>query len=88
VVADIITIMGITMIITQSYIFRGVRMSITNKHLKKLINCCMCVGFWIGIVLGLIECKTILEVLKMALIGSIASYTWFLMMKGRINKYD
>jgi hypothetical protein len=60
----ILTVYGITNIVTQGSIFDPVKEKIeeliaTNKHPKKLswllklINCPMCFGFWVGALVGI-----------------------------------
>lgn len=43
---------GLTFIITQSYILMKFRDSITNSTWNTFINCPQCVGFWVGAVLS------------------------------------
>lgn len=45
---------GLTLIVTGSYLFRGVRRRATSLHpmLGKLTACPMCFGFWVGAVLA------------------------------------
>ncbi|MCJ7816410.1 MAG: hypothetical protein MUP55_01005 [Candidatus Aenigmarchaeota archaeon] len=42
---------GLTFIITQSYILMKFRDSITNSTLRTFISCPQCVGFWVGLIL-------------------------------------
>lgn len=44
---------GISNIIVNSYIFEGLRETILlkNDFFGKMINCMLCTGFWIGIIL-------------------------------------
>lgn len=78
----ILATVGLTTIINSSYLFKGVRsFFIFNKHLHKFIHCPMCVGFWSGLFLSGYS-------LKYALAGSISSYTWYLITKELVNKFD
>lgn len=41
---------GITIIIVMSYVLEPVRefLSKKSRHIKKLLSCTMCTGFWVG----------------------------------------
>ncbi len=44
---------GMTMIVVYSKIFEGVRnnlYSFNNELLTYMLKCCMCMGFWVGII--------------------------------------
>ena len=75
---------ALTLIITQSYLFKPLRDKIKNKHLNKLINCPMCLGFWVGL---LVFFNPFLY-LEIGLITSLFSYITYLVLKPLINKYD
>jgi hypothetical protein len=47
---------GISMVITQSKIFQPIRNLVSNasKFLGDMINCIMCFGFWVGLLLSLV----------------------------------
>lgn len=49
-----IACIGLTLIITQSKIFAPIRNFIESKNEKlgELINCSMCTGFWVGLLMG------------------------------------
>ena len=80
-VLDVISCVGLTMIITQSYIFKPIREYFKEaKHLYKLLNCTMCMGFWVGVLM--------FQSFQYALVSSISSYTYYLLMKYFVDKYD
>lgn len=89
---------GLTMIITQSYIFKPIRKIIQqiSPVLGKLLHCPMCFGFWSGILVKtmllifyhqLILLSLIIIVL-FGFIGSFVSYLTYLLIKPLMNKYD
>lgn len=96
----ILSTIGITLIITQSYIFKGTRNYILKKSatLGKLISCSQCVGFYIGLIVQLIiiiHDKSgfyfnvfDLYYLLYGPIGSLVSYTFYLLIKPHMDKYD
>jgi len=53
----ILPTIGATIIITQSYIFKGFRnfLSKKSKKLGKLFSCPMCMGFWVGNIFFLVK---------------------------------
>lgn len=81
-ILDLLSIVGITLIITRSKIFKPLRelASSTGDFLGELFSCPMCMGVWVG--LGFIFMP---ENAKSALyypsIGSLASYTIFLILE-------
>jgi len=94
----ILSTIGLTFIVTQSYIFRPLR-DLAEKispSLGKLLHCTQCFGFWSGLLI-----KTLLLIyyhqiiwlswiiiLIYGFIGSIVSYVSFLLIKPLMNKYD
>jgi len=52
----IITSFGISLVITQSKIFKSTRerIALASKFLGELVKCIMCTGFWVGITLSLL----------------------------------
>lgn len=48
----------------------------------------MCVGFWVGGLIFFYKFGVTKDILIYALINSIVSYTWYLLMKYFIDKYD
>lgn len=86
-VADVAVGIGATVIITLSRLFRWL------QDLAKFFRCPLCVGFWVGFFLEAFEqnLELIFEpfaAFKMGCIVSISSYSWFLLMKYFIDKYD
>ena len=45
---EVLALCGITQIITASYLFAPVRANVPTKHLKYLMSCAQCMGFWVG----------------------------------------
>ena len=87
--ADVITsAVGITIIINLSYALSGFRKLLSkSKVLGKFIKCPMCVGFWIG-GLSVLNTKDIQLIIQTAATVSLISYTWYLLMRYFIDKYD
>ena len=86
--ADIIASIGLTIIVTQSFLFKPLREYLLskNKYLGKLISCPMCFGFWsIGIVMVF---KNVLPVVNYGFICSLLCYVIYLMIKPLMEKYD
>lgn len=92
----ILATIGLTFIITLFYIFEWLRnylKRISPKFLGKGIKCPACVGFWSGLI---IRCIQILhfnlifdvDLILYGFIGSIVSYTVYLLIKPLIDKYD
>ena len=46
---------GITIIIVMSYVLEPVRelLSKRSDHIRKLLSCTMCTGFWVGLIVSL-----------------------------------
>lgn len=49
----ILLVYGFTYLISEAVIFNTLREKITNKFIKKLINCSTCTSFWVGLIIGL-----------------------------------
>ena len=96
----LLSTIGATLIITQSYIFKGVRDKISsiNNNLSKLIKCPQCTGFYVSIIVQFIILLKIrgeflfffsdLYYLLYGFIGSFVCYITYLLMKPLIDKYD
>jgi len=71
----LLAIVGGTLIITRSILFKPVREWVTKKNefLGEGITCPMCVGFWMAIVVYLLH-KFNLSIFILSLEGSIVSY--------------
>ena len=84
----VIATIGITIIINFSRVLSKFRGLLSNVGFNKFIICPMCVGFWVGGILKFYKCEFIFyDVLLYASIGSISSYSWFLLMKNLMNKH-
>ncbi len=48
---EILGIVGLVLIVTNSYIFDPVRLRLSNKYpiLGTFISCSQCLGFWVGL---------------------------------------
>jgi len=90
-VADVIYFIlgsiGITFIVTISYIFKPIRNLASRIHPKlgKLFGCPMCTGFWVGICSYYIY--PYFQALHVAGTISLLSYLVYLSYKCLINKY-
>ena len=96
----LLSTIGLTLIITKSYIFKPVRNKLQslNKNLGKLINCSQCVGFYAGILIQFIilyheRLEFIfywgdLFYIIYGFIGSFVSYLIYLLLMPLITKYD
>jgi len=96
----LLSTIGLTFIITQSYIFKPIRNYLTsvNKSIGKLIHCSQCTGFYIGIILQFIivmfNRNDIIFYISdfyyiiYGFIGSFVSYTSYLLLKPFMDKYD
>ena len=96
----ILSTIGLTLIITTSYIFRRARQYWWKKSplIGKLIKCPQCTGFWVGIFIqytmlwhqrggftfGIEDVYYIIY----GFIGSVVSYITYLIIKPLIDKYD
>tara|TARA_B100000579_G_C22837656_1_gene859715 strand:+ start:2070 stop:2357 length:288 start_codon:yes stop_codon:yes gene_type:complete len=60
---NIISCVGITMIITQSSLFERLRdwVFVRSKTLGELINCPMCLGVWVGLIMSFVFCCNIIH---------------------------
>lgn len=95
----ILSCVGLTFIIVLSYLFKNIRKFIQNKSLffGKLINCTMCTGFYVGILIKTILIyyynskiiyKDIFIIILYGFISSYVSYVSYLLLKYFIDKYD
>ena len=94
----VLSTLGLTFIITQSYIFNNIRIFILkkNKFLGKLFKCPACMGFWVGMLMkilifinynGLTD-TSIIIIIVYGFIGSMVSYLTYLFLKPLSDKYD
>ncbi len=94
----ILATIGLTFIITQSYLFKNFRewISIKSDFFGKLFKCSACFGFWSGVFVKTslifyyhnINYLDSLIILLYGFIGSIICYVTYLLIKPLINKYD
>lgn len=96
----LLSTIGATLIVTQSYIFKSFRERIQkfNTTLGKLFKCCMCMGFWMGLVIQFVillhermefvfYCSDVYYILY-GFIGSFVCYLIYLLIKPLMDKYD
>jgi len=85
----VVSAVGMTVIINLSYALACFRKKISYvKLLDKFIHCPMCVGFWCGGLLSYLNGDMVLTVVFSSFTASLCSYTWYLLMKYFIDKYD
>lgn len=94
----LLSTIGATLIITQSYLFKDFREKIKNKYFSKMIKCTQCMGFHIGFLFKIIMVLYYREnyilyfsdfyYILYGFIGSFISYLTYLLIKPLINKYD
>ena len=87
-IIDIVASIGLTVIVTQSFLFDPVRQFLLkkNKYLGKLFHCPMCFGFWsIFIVLFF---KSFIPIINYGFITSLFCYIVYLLIKPLMDKYD
>ena len=88
--ADVVAAtVGLTIIINFSYALSGVRYLLSYyEFIDKFLSCSMCVGFWVGGILRYYDGHhDPYDVLLYAVIGSISSFTWYLLMKELMDKH-
>jgi len=83
---------GMTFIITQSFLFRGIRKfvdSLKSMYLTKLFHCTQCCGFWTGLIntIGMIFIPYY-YIFIVACASSILCYALYLMLRPLMDKYD
>lgn len=88
-VADILGALGLTLIVTKSYLFTGVRerASKVNRYLGKLLECPLCFGFWAYLVTTSLDLVG-LCIINTCFIVSMAAYLMHLIIKPFSDKYD
>lgn len=72
----IVGLIGITIIITSGAIFDSLRKVISEKSESsgRLINCPMCTGFWIGLIVGFVGMP--IDISPIILAGIVAVLSW------------
>lgn len=85
---DIVASIGVTFIITQSYLFKYIREYFIkhNRYLGKLFSCTMCMGFWSLLIVLLF--KYSFPIINYMFITSLCSYILYLSIISIIKKYD
>lgn len=85
----ILATLGLTFILTQSFLFKKFRIWLENKNknLGKLINCTMCSGVYCSIIVYLLIMFKI-TIIVYAFAGSFICYAVWLLLKGYMNKFD
>lgn len=85
----VISSIGLTNIINSSYVFSGVRRILSfSPILARFIKCPVCVGFWVGLVLYSVEHGLCFKSFLYGCIGSVSSYTWYLLTKSLVDRFD
>lgn len=85
----LLSALGLTTIITVSFAFKWFREKLKPvKLLYKFINCSQCVGFWTGCLLSYLNNDNLKIIVFTGFTSSIIGYTWILLMKYFIKKYD
>lgn len=96
----LLSTIGATLIVTQSYIFKNIRKKACkiNPILGKLIECSQCSGFYIAILIqfiilfkermGFIFYWSDFYYILYGFIGSFICYLVYLIMKPMMDKYD
>lgn len=94
----ILSTIGLTLIVTQSYIFKPLREKINkiNTHLGKLLHCTQCFGFWSAILIKILlliynhqlVISSLIIIIIYGFIGSFICYLTYLLIKPLMNKFD
>ena len=86
----ILGVVGCTFIVTQSYIFAGIREYVAKKSEKlgKLINCPMCFGFWAGLFFYITYDLWISYAILAACGSSFVCYASYLILREKMDKFD
>lgn len=86
----ILGVVGCTFIVTQSYIFYGIRNYVSKKSdkLGKLINCPMCFGFWVSLFFFITYSNFFVYLLVVSCGSSFICYASYLMLRRLMDKYD
>ena len=50
ILVEVLALCGIVQIITTSYLLAPLRASLPTEHLKHLVSCTQCMGFWVGFI--------------------------------------
>lgn len=92
----ILATIGLTFIVTQFYIFEGIRNYINkrNKFFGKLVCCTACMGFWNSVIIKMLlliyyhQVISLIIILIYGFIGSFVCYVAYLLIKPLMDKYD
>ena len=69
----ILSSVGMTLFITRSYLTKNLK-STANEHIETFLNCPMCIGFWIGIIVYPIIYAPEWNCILYGFISSLSSY--------------
>jgi len=92
----ILATIGLTFIISLHYIFKRIRNFLeikSPKYLGKMINCTACVGFWVGLIIRIIQILSLglvfnYDLILYGFVGSFVSYIAYLLLRYFMDKYD
>lgn len=94
----LLSTIGATLIITQSYIFKHLREKILKKNnfFGKLLHCSQCCGFWMGMIIKTLlliyynqfVLISLIIIVLYGFIGSFISYLTYLLIRPLMDKYD
>lgn len=94
----ILSTIGATLILTQSYLFKRTRDKAQemNESLGKLLKCCQCSGMYVGSIIktlliiyySQLTMMSIIIIITYGFIGSFVCYLTYLLIKPLIEKYD
>ena len=77
----LLSCLGLVWIIKDSYILAVPRnfLKSKSKHIKEFLSCSLCIGFWVGLLLGLFEYKfnNSLKIDYFFYPTAIAAFCWF-----------
>ena len=81
-IVDILTIIGLTLIVTTSKLLKPFREWVAKKSLflGELLGCSLCTGFWMGLTVCFCPLQFKMAISYMA-IGSISSEITYLILK-------
>jgi hypothetical protein len=74
----VLTVLGLTYIVTQSSIMAPLRMAIAKRSalLAQLIYCPACAGFWVGMAVAAVRDSGLHDVLTAAIVACGLMATW------------
>jgi hypothetical protein len=94
----LLSTIGATLIITQSYILKPLRKKILkiNNFFGKLLHCSQCCGFWVAMIIETLlliyhnqfDLNSLIIIILYGFIGSFISYLTYLLIRPLMDKYD